>query len=212
MRCLLKAKDRDIGMGSAGTREKPGSSAQSCQASHNMKMDLLFRKATVVDTSIIARIGAETFKGAFGAENTPGDMEEYLNANFNPKTISSQIEDEFSTFLLGYEGDSIFGYAMLHEGTPPDSLSGSNPIELVRFYVIGDVIGLGYGSELMRACLDEATRMGFSTIWLGVWEKNARAIHFYEKWGFTNVGEKQFVLGSDVQTDLIMLRSIIEHA
>lgn len=173
-------------------------------------MDLSFRKATVLDTNLIAQIGAETFKATYSSENTPGDIEKYLKDNFNPETIRSQIEDEFSVFLLGYEGGNIFGYAMLYQGAPPDSLSVPSPIELIRFYVIADVIGLGYGSELMRACLDKTAKMGFSTIWLGVWEKNTRAIHFYEKWGFSKVGEKQFVLGNDVQTDHIMQRSIIK--
>jgi ribosomal protein S18 acetylase RimI-like enzyme len=59
----------------------------------------------------------------------------------------------------------------------------------------------------MRACLEEARKMGHATIWLGVWEKNERAIRFYDKWGFRKIGEKQFVLGRDVQTDFIMERS-----
>ena len=36
-------------------------------------------------------------------------------------------------------------------------------------------------------------------IWLGVWEKNLRAIRLYEKWGFKKVGTKEFILGSDLQ-------------
>lgn len=184
--------------------------ARGYPVSQYLKMNLSFRQATITDTNLIAQIGAETFKAAFGSENTPGDMQQYLEANFIPETIRSQIENELSTFILGYEGDYLFGYAMLHEGTPPDSLSDPNPVELVRFYVRSNMIGFGYGSELMRACLEKARSMGYSTIWLGVWEKNERAIHFYEKWGFAKVGEKPFVLGSDVQTDHIMRRSNIE--
>jgi ribosomal protein S18 acetylase RimI-like enzyme len=45
-------------------------------------------------------------------------------------------------------------------------------------------------------------------MWLGVWEKNEHAIKFYEKWGFTIVGPRVFVLGSDVQNDFIMQRAI----
>jgi ribosomal protein S18 acetylase RimI-like enzyme len=43
-------------------------------------------------------------------------------------------------------------------------------------------------------------------VWLDVWERNTRAIEFYEKQGFTIVGEQDFVLGSDVQRDLLMAR------
>ena len=60
----------------------------------------------------------------------------------------------------------------------------------------------------MGACLAEAEHRGYQAIWLGVWERNDRAISFYEKWGFATVGTKEFVLGSDAQTDLVMERSI----
>ena len=44
-------------------------------------------------------------------------------------------------------------------------------------------------------------------MWLGVWERNARAIAFYAKWGFIDIGDHVFMLGSDRQTDRIMWRA-----
>jgi ribosomal protein S18 acetylase RimI-like enzyme len=173
-----------------------------------MKRNLTFRRAAISDASTIAHIGAETFKAAFGPDNTPEDMEEYLASNFNQATIQSQIADKSSSFLMGCDGGKMIGYAFLKEGVPPGLVKGESPIELVRIYVIEKVIGSGYGSQLMRACLDEAKKMGHATLWLGVWEENERAIRFYKKWGFRKVGEKQFILGRDEQTDLIMERSV----
>ena len=60
----------------------------------------------------------------------------------------------------------------------------------------------------MRASLDAARSAGHRTIWLGVWERNARAISFYERWVFEKVGDHVFRLGSDDQTDLIMARPV----
>ncbi|MGT7612465.1 GNAT family N-acetyltransferase, partial [Escherichia coli] len=44
-------------------------------------------------------------------------------------------------------------------------------------------------------------------VWLGVWEYNPRAISFYRKLGFTEVGEHICQVGSDPQRDIIMKRS-----
>jgi len=41
-------------------------------------------------------------------------------------------------------------------------------------------------------------------IWLGVWEKNQKAIDFYEKNGFVSFDKHIFVLGDDKQTDIMM--------
>jgi ribosomal protein S18 acetylase RimI-like enzyme len=171
-----------------------------------MDRDLSFREATTSDANLIAQIGAETFKAAFGPDNTSNDMEAYLAAHFNLETIQALLDDSASTFLLGYEQEKVIGYAMLRVGVPPDSVVSPNPIELVRFYILPDLIGSGYGSELMAACLARADDMGRTAIWLGVWEKNLRAIQFYEKWGFRKVGMKPFILGQDVQHDYIMQR------
>jgi ribosomal protein S18 acetylase RimI-like enzyme len=60
----------------------------------------------------------------------------------------------------------------------------------------------------MAAVCAEATAAGGKTLWLGVWERNPRAIRFYEKQGFRDVGSYLFVLGTDPQTDRVMTRAL----
>ncbi|CAM6209294.1 N-acetyltransferase domain-containing protein [Enterobacter intestinihominis] len=59
----------------------------------------------------------------------------------------------------------------------------------------------------MRMCFAEFEAKGSDVVWLGVWEHNPRAISFYHKLGFTEVGEHIFQVGSDPQRDIIMKRS-----
>ncbi len=56
----------------------------------------------------------------------------------------------------------------------------------------------------MQGCIQEALQRGCDSVWLGVWEKNSRAISFYKKMGFQEVGEHTFTLGYDPQRDIIM--------
>ena len=60
----------------------------------------------------------------------------------------------------------------------------------------------------MRAVEREATRRAGRTLWLAVWERNPRAMSFYRKCGFEEVGEQAFVLGRDHQRDRVLARSI----
>jgi GNAT superfamily N-acetyltransferase len=76
-------------------------------------------------------------------------------------------------------------------------------VELVRFYVDQAWHGQGIAHTLMQKVRDEAARMK-KTMWLGVWERNLRAIRFYAKAGFVDVGSHMFQLGRDRQTDRIM--------
>jgi ribosomal protein S18 acetylase RimI-like enzyme len=45
-------------------------------------------------------------------------------------------------------------------------------------------------------------------LWLGVWERNPRAISFYKKWGFVEEGDHTFALGGDPQRDIVMVRAV----
>jgi ribosomal protein S18 acetylase RimI-like enzyme len=60
----------------------------------------------------------------------------------------------------------------------------------------------------MQACIDQASKIGHRTLWLGVWEHNTRARAFYEKWEFRDVGRHIFQLGDDRQTDILMERTL----
>ena len=165
-------------------------------------------RATPDDDSLIADMGARTFKAAFGADNRPEDMEQYLSLNFSKNHIKAQLSDPSSIFLLGYKDCKAVGYVMLRVSKKPISVTGTKPVELARLYIEEEIIGKGYGSALMNSCLKEAQNNGHGTIWLGVWQRNFRAISFYEKWGFKKVGTKEFILGSDPQHDYIMARPV----
>jgi len=156
---------------------------------------------------LLAELGARTFSETFGPDNTLEDMAAYLGATFGPEKQAVELADPRMTFFIAEIDGAPAGYAQLRSGGT-DGVTGAKPIEVVRFYAAKEWIGRGVGPALMRACLDEAHRAGFQTLWLGVWKRNARAQAFYRKWGFRVVGAHVFQLGSDPQTDLLMERPV----
>lgn len=169
---------------------------------------LSIRRATEDDATLIANLSARTFRDSFGFYNDPEDMQRYITLNFSLDKIETELGDPTSTFLLAHKDGEPIGYAMLRDSKKPDYVKGTKPIELVRIYVTQNHIGKGYGSALMKSCIEEAKLAGYKTIWLGVWEENHRATRFYKKWDFIKVGFHDFILGSNVQNDLILERSV----
>ena len=170
--------------------------------------NLLIRRALIADALLLAELGARTFYESFAAENTPEDISTYLDASFGPEKQTAELLEPGAIFLIAAIDGIPVGYAQLRSGESPECVSGSEPIELARIYVSQARLGLGVGEALMRACIDEARRAGHQTMWLGVWERNARAQGFYRKWNFSTVGEHIFQLGSDPQRDLLMERAL----
>ena len=166
------------------------------------------RVATAEDAERVSTLAVRTFRETFAADNTAEDMAAYLAATFTPERQRHELADPGQRVFLLEIGAVPVGYAHLAPSAPDAAVTGESPIELVRFYVDGAWHGRGLAQQLMRAVVDEAVRLGARTLWLGVWERNPRAIAFYRKLGFIDVGSHPFVLGHDVQTDRIMQRPL----
>lgn len=167
------------------------------------------RYATPHDAELIADLSRKTFYETFATHNTKANMDKFMNKQFTRKELIKEVGARGNTFLLAMDDSQSVGYARMRESRNPESLGKEiNAIEIARLYAVNKVIGTGVGKLLMQACIDKATEMKKEIIWLGVWEKNIRAISFYKKWGFEKFGEHPFILGDDVQTDWLLKKSI----
>ena len=169
---------------------------------------ITIRRATPADAGRLATLAAQAFVDTFGPDNTPEDMAQYLATAFGEAVQRAELADPRNTVILAERGGEMVGYAMLREGPAPREAGDDDAIEIVRLYSFTRWIGSGVGAALMRGCLDEAASRGCRTVWLGVWERNARAIAFYERAGFRDVGAQEFQLGNDRQRDRVMRRDL----
>jgi len=172
---------------------------------------LIIRRATPADAAALAAFAESAFADTFGADNTPQDMAAYLATAFGEAKQREELADRSRIVLLAEREGELAGYAMLNDATAPagaTSVKLTNAIEIARLYAGRRWIGTGVGATLVQHCLDLATSRWREWIWLGVWERNARAIAFYARWGFSDVGSQSFQLGTDRQTDRIMARRI----
>jgi ribosomal protein S18 acetylase RimI-like enzyme len=110
--------------------------------------------------------------------------------------------------LLAYAENQIAGYVKLRDARVPLALKNNKALEIARIYSMNHLIGKGVGSALMKASLSMATRLEKDVVWLGVWEKNIRAIDFYKRWGFEKFDETDFLLGNDLQKDWLMKKHL----
>ena len=166
------------------------------------------RQGTIADAALLSELGARTFSETFAVDNTAENMAAYLADSFNPIQQAAELSETDSSFRIAELDGVAVGYSMLRSGGPPEGITGDRPIEIVRLYVSKENIGSGVGADLMQDCLNESARLGFRTLWLGVWERNYRAQAFYRKWDFVEVGTHIFQLGDDAQLDLIMQRTV----
>ena len=167
------------------------------------------RPAVPADALALAALGERTFRDAFAADNSPEDIAAHVAATYSPAKQASEVTDSRrSTLVAATDVGELIGFAQLLAGEVPPFVTGPAPIELLRLYVDRGYHGQGVAQALMATALEVASDRGALTIWLGVWERNPRAIAFYRKWGFEDVGSHDFLLGSDRQADRVMVRPV----
>jgi ribosomal protein S18 acetylase RimI-like enzyme len=174
-----------------------------------MTSALVIRRAEVADARLLAELGERTFRDTFAADNTPEDMASYLAQAFGEEIQRAELASSAVHRLLAERDTRALGYALLREGGESAGLvRGERPVELQRLYVESAAKGQGVAQALMARVEEEARARGGDVLWLGVWERNPRAIAFYRKCGFVDVGTHAFELGKDRQTDRVMTKPL----
>jgi diamine N-acetyltransferase len=173
-----------------------------------MDETVTLRSCSLHDAETIVSLGIKTFRDTFDEMNTPENMMLYINKTFTLRRVKEEIQEPGSVFFLAEKDGEPIGYARVRASAKPEGLDGYSAMEIERLYADKKFIGKRVGHLLMSACLHHAKEHGYDRVWLGVWELNARAIAFYEKWGFEKFGQHVFMLGTDAQTDLMMKKQL----
>jgi ribosomal protein S18 acetylase RimI-like enzyme len=169
---------------------------------------IVIRGATERDSIALADFGARSFSDTFAEFNTEENMRSYLAMTFSPERQARELTNPDIQFFIAEHDGAIAGSVKLVTGNAPSCVTGWNPIEIARLYVDKQLLRTGIGSRLMEHCLSTALSERRDVVWLGVWEKNERALAFYHRWGFAVVGSHIFQLGDDPQIDLLMERRL----
>ncbi|CCH53889.1 GCN5-related N-acetyltransferase [Fibrisoma limi BUZ 3] len=171
------------------------------------------RLAELTDAPQLTDLAVQTMREAFGPPHNPAELvDEYIAQALTLPIVEHELQDPRATFLLAEADNELMGYAKLRRHAPPRQMPQSyrqcNPLEIQRIYLLQAHVGQGRGQALMQHCLKTARAQACGVVWLGVWERNERALSFYKKIGFERFGFHYFQFGSERQRDYWMLKEL----
>lgn len=162
------------------------------------------RKVTLKDIEQLQKIGRQTFLETFSAGNTNENMRKYVDERFSLEKLAAELNDPNTKFYFATLESKVIGYLKLNFGNSQTELQDNKAVEIERIYVAKEFYGKKMGQMLYEKGMQVAQQKNADYVWLGVWEKNARAIAFYKKNGFVEFDKHIFKLGKDEQTDIMM--------
>ena len=164
------------------------------------------RRAEENDALELSMLAEKTFRDAFAESNRPADMHKHCSSHYGEALQLAEIRDPGRETWVAEAGARLVAYVQLRLDAVAPATSGE--LEIQRFYVDVSHHGTGLAHRLMAHALGRAEALGAAAVWLGVWERNQRALTFYRKWRFEVVGEHTFAVGDDPQRDLFMRRAV----
>ncbi|WP_374599867.1 N-acetyltransferase family protein [Niveibacterium sp.] len=163
---------------------------------------LRIRPAKTRDATRIAALGIQVWLHTYATSGVSGVMADYVLREFSETRLVEKIEDPQRLVLIAEDADHLLGYAVLHFAAPQADLH----TELETLYVQAHSHGQGIGRALLVEARSAAARgNGSSAIWLTVNARNDRAIAFYQRQGFVEIGETDFMLGGTPHRNLVMV-------
>jgi ribosomal protein S18 acetylase RimI-like enzyme len=161
-------------------------------------------QVTTTDIDQLQRIGRQTFHETFSAFNSEENMNKYLEEGFSTEKLTAELNDKNAEFYFATHEKKVIGYLKLNSGASQTELKDNKALEIERIYVVNQFHGKKAGQTLYNKAIEIARQKKVDYVWLGVWEKNSRAMTFYRKNGFVEFDKHIFKLGNEEQTDIMM--------
>ncbi|XOK64637.1 GNAT family N-acetyltransferase [Paenibacillus elgii] len=171
-------------------------------------MTITIKKCTLEDLLKLQEISCETFNETFKDQNSPENMNAYLERAFNLKQLEQELSNSSSQFFFVYCNHEVAGYLKVNTNDAQSEEMGDESLEIERIYIKSKFQKHGLGKYLLNQAIEIALECNKKKIWLGVWENNENAIAFYKKMGFVQTGAHSFYMGDEEQIDFIMTKTL----
>lgn len=156
------------------------------------------RLAKKDDARFIALLGRVTFTETFGHFfRDEEDLRNYYESTFTVDKIENSFSKPNNIYWIAFADQLPVGYAKLKLNSESEFISVKKVCQLQKIYVLKHFISMKIGFELQNILLKKAKEKGFSKVWLSVLNSNKRAINFYIKNGFNNIGNHDFQIGKE---------------
>ncbi|CAH1196444.1 Spermidine/spermine N(1)-acetyltransferase [Paenibacillus auburnensis] len=171
-------------------------------------MTIEVKKCTLADLHNLQKLSYETFNDTFKHQNSPDNMQAYLERAFNLNQLEKELSNRFSQFFFVFLNHELAGYLKVNTNGAQTEEMGEESLEIERIYIKNTFQKHGLGRYMLNKAKEIAIEHQLESIWLGVWDKNENAIAFYKKMGFVQMGAHSFYMGDEEQTDFIMIQTL----
>jgi diamine N-acetyltransferase len=169
--------------------------------------EFTFREATPDDALCISVLGMQVYLDTYAPQGIRLSIAEDVLRHFSPPVIKEVMAKPDTTFIVAETNHHMVGFAQLSANATHELVHFPDATELNRLYIQEKFTGRGLGRQLLQQAEKTEHTSGASALWLTAWIGNARAIAFYSKQGYEELGSTLYTFkGEEYENRLFLKR------
>lgn len=148
------------------------------------------KKATIEDSKLINKAALEVFPETYKDILSKDQIDFMMDWMYSVKHLQEEIRTEHQIYFLAYEECEVAGYIAIRK-------ENDDVIFLEKIYVLPYFQGYGLGKQMfeflekeIKQIFPEAKKMQLNV------NRYNKALHFYEKMGMYEIGQRDFDIGN----------------
>ena len=150
--------------------------------------DILYRPAVADDALCLGVLATQVYLDTYATQGIRPAIARDALAHGGVATYEALLADAGVTILVAESAGHLVGFAQVEDGVGHALVAEAAASELRRLYVQERFTGRGIGRDLLRHAEKAAAARGAETLWLTAWTGNARALQFYPRRGYVDLG------------------------
>jgi len=169
---------------------------------------ILIRRAEPRDADQLAVLGMQVWVHNYAKSGIHPAVARYVLDTFTPARFATMLLDRDTLILLAERGLHVIGMTVVALGRRTEHCDAATQAEIDRLYVQEPFCNAGIGAQLIAAIQGELEARRIDAVWLEVWIENERALHFYERHAYDDVGSAYFELDGRRHESRVLVKRI----
>jgi diamine N-acetyltransferase len=154
--------------------------------------DILYRPAVADDALCLGVLATQVFLDTYAPLGIRPAIARQVLAHYSVATYEALLANGGVTILVAECAGHLVGFSQVDDGVGHAQVPEAAAAELRRLYVQEGFTGRGIGRDLLRHAEKAAAARGADTLWLTAYTGNERALQFYPRRGYEDLGAVVF--------------------
>ncbi|KQV53259.1 hypothetical protein ASC95_10910 [Pelomonas sp. Root1217] len=171
-------------------------------------ISITLRAGTPDDATTISALAIQVFLDTYATEGVRPDLAREALREYATEAFDLRLREPQRRFVLAERDTGLLGFAELtltDQAAPAGQCTGA---ELVRLYVQPAAQGMGLGRRLIGAAQALAAEAGLDALWLTAWDGNQRALAFYAREGYADIGDTTYSFEGNTYGNRVLAREL----